>query len=174
MNCRVTSGTRIFVGDGAIPLLLDLDGLAVTEDSKTASEVDPEYKTSRTVLIQSSDAVPGDTINLILHKQEQLTVQLYNQNMEFLESVEVYTDKIKGRVDGVSESKDSLTVRMPGNSGTPVMHWSISQQPLSHLLLYVEESITTRNSRTTPPLSKATKRIHGERQCSRGSNRSAR
>ena len=121
LNLRGTvasrAGTRIFVGDGAVPLLMDLDGLAVTEDSINASEADPNFnKVLRTVLIQPSDTLPGEAINLILHKQESLTLQLYNANMGYLESVELYTDRIRGRVEGVSEAKNTFTIRMSGNT----------------------------------------------------------
>lgn len=113
------AGTRLLVGKGAVPLLLDLDERGTIEDETHASEGAPEsVRIRRTVRIQPWDAMPGEDIEMIFSDLgTYLKAQLYYRNQDNPKSDSLLTTRLVGHVDSVSESQNKLIVRMPDN------HW---------------------------------------------------
>ncbi len=111
------AGTRLLVGKGAVPLLLQLDALGSIEDDSHASEEALEYRTiRRTVRIQPWEAMTGEDIELVFGDLGTLLkAQLYYRNQDSPKSDGLHTTSLKGQVDFVSESLNKLTVRISGN-----------------------------------------------------------
>lgn len=111
------AGTRLLVGAGALPLLVEPVASAPGEELEEApSEEEPEYRiVRRTLRIQPADAVAGEDIELLLRGDQELRASLYYRNREQPAPADWTTSRFKGRVEGVSDAKDTLTVRMPGN-----------------------------------------------------------
>lgn len=109
------AGTRLLVGAGAVPLLLEPEA-ASEKEPEEAPEREPEYRiVRRTLRIQPADAIAGEAVELLLRGNQELRTGLYYRNREQPTPADWTTSRFKGRVEGVSDSKDTLTVRMPGN-----------------------------------------------------------
>ncbi len=114
------AGTRLLVGDGAEPLLVEAGPPEAPEPGDVPEEAppeeEPEYRiVRRTLRIQPADALAGEDIELLLRGSQELRADLYYRNRESPSPVDWTTARFKGEVEGVSEAKDTLTVRMPGN-----------------------------------------------------------
>ncbi len=108
------AGTRLLVGAAAMPLLVEPEALG--EKLEAPPEEEPEYRiVRRTLRIQPSDAIAGEDVELLLRGNQELRASLYYRNRERPTPSDWNTARFKGRVEGVSEAKDTLTVRMPGN-----------------------------------------------------------
>ena len=113
----VRAGTRLLVGDGAAPLLVEPEAPAPGEELEEAPpEEEPEYRiVRRTLRIQPSDAIAGEDVELLLRGNQELRASLYYRNREQPAPTDWTTSRFKSKVERVSDSKDTLTVRMPGN-----------------------------------------------------------
>ena len=112
----VRAGTRLLVGAGAMPLLVEPEAPEEELEEAPPPEEEPEYRiVRRTLRIQPTDAIAGEDVELLLRGNQELRASLYYRNRERPTPEEWTTTRFKGRVEGVSEAKDTLTVRMPGN-----------------------------------------------------------
>lgn len=111
------AGTRLLVGTGAVPLLLEPEAASGEDlEEAPAPEREPEYRiVRRTLRIQPADAIVGEDIELLLRGDQELRASLYYRNREQPAPTDWTTSRFKGKVEGVSDSKDTLTVRMSGN-----------------------------------------------------------
>ena len=111
------AGTRLLVGAGAMPLLLEPEAPEPGEELEEAPpEEEPEYRiVRRTMRILPAAAIAGEDVELLLRGNQELRASLYYRNRERPAPTDWNTARFKGRVEGVSEAKDTLTVRMPGN-----------------------------------------------------------
>ncbi len=111
------AGTRLLVGAGAVPLLLEPEAASGEElEEAPAPEIEPEYRVvRRTLRIQPGDAIAGEDVELLLRGSQELRASLYYRSRELPAPVDWTTSRFKGRVEGVSDSKDTLIMRMPGN-----------------------------------------------------------
>ncbi len=110
------AGTRLLVGAGAVPLLVEPEVPGEELEEAPPPEEEPEYRiVRRTLRIQPSDAISGEDVELLLRGSQELRASLYYRNRERPAPTDWNTARFKGRVEGVSEAKDTLTVRMPGN-----------------------------------------------------------
>ena len=112
------AGTRLLVGAGAAPLLVEPEAPAPGEEieAEPAPEDEPEYRiVRRTLRVQPADAMAGEDIELLLRGARELRASLYFRSRERPTPEDWTTARFKGRVEGVSDAKDTLTVRMPGN-----------------------------------------------------------
>ncbi len=110
------AGTRVLVGSWAEPLLLEPEAPEPAEEVVPEPEEEPEYRiVRRTLRIQSADAIAGEDIELLLRGERELRAQLYYRSRERPSPVGWETSRFKGRVESVSETSDTLRVRMPGN-----------------------------------------------------------
>ena len=108
------AGTRLLVGDAAEPLLVEPEGPPPEEEPEPAPE--PEYRVvRRTLRIPPDGAVPGEEVELLLRGERELRPSLYYRNREQPVPVDWTTARFRGRVEVVSDAKDTLTVRMSGN-----------------------------------------------------------
>ena len=109
------AGTRLLVGDAAEPLLVEPEGPPPGEEIEAEPAPDPEYRTvRRTLRIPPAEAVPGEEVELLLRGDRELRPSLYYRNREPV-PVDWTTARFRGRVEAVSDAKDTLTVRMSGN-----------------------------------------------------------
>ncbi|MYH19092.1 MAG: hypothetical protein F4014_05820 [Gemmatimonadetes bacterium] len=109
------AGTRLLVGDGADPLLLEPEGPPLEEETEPEPAPEPEYRVvRRTLRIPPAGAVPGEEVELLLRGDQELRPSLYYRNREPV-PVDWTTARFSGRVEVVSDAKDTLTVRMSGN-----------------------------------------------------------
>ena len=112
----VRAGTRVLVGGDAEPLLLEPKAQEPTEEAAPEPEEEPEYRiVRRTLRIQPADAIAGEDIELLLRGEQELRAQLYYRTRERPSPIDWETSRFKGKVEGVSETSDTLKVRMPGN-----------------------------------------------------------
>ncbi len=110
------AGTRLLVGDAAEPLLVEPEGPPPREEIEAEPAPEPEYRVvRRTLRIPPVGAVPGEEVELLLRGDRDLRPSLYYRNRERPVPVDWTTARFKGRVEVVSDAKDTLTVRMPGN-----------------------------------------------------------
>ena len=112
------AGTRLLVGAGAMPLLVEPEVPEPGEELEEAPapEREPEFRVvRRTLRIQPAAAIAGEDVELLLRGNQELRASLYYRNRERPAPTDWNTMRFKGRVEGVSEAKDTLTVRMPGN-----------------------------------------------------------
>ncbi len=110
------AGTRLLVGAGAMPLLVEPEVPEEELEEAPPPEEEPEYRiVRRTLRIQPTDAIAGEDVELLLRGNQELRASLYYRNRERPAPSDWNTARFKGRVEGVSEAKDTLTVRMPGN-----------------------------------------------------------
>lgn len=111
------AGTRLLVGAGAMPLLLEPEAPSGEElEEAPEPEREPEYRiVRRTLRIPPADAMAGEDIELLLRGNQELRANLYYRNREQPVPADWTTSRFKGRLERVSDSKDTLTVRMPGN-----------------------------------------------------------
>lgn len=112
----VRAGTRLLVGDDAEPLLVEPEGPPPGEEIEAEPAPEPEYRVvRRTLRIPPAGAVPGEEVELLLRGDQELRPSLYYRNRERPVPVKWTTARFSGRVEVVSDAKDTLTVRMPGN-----------------------------------------------------------
>ena len=110
------AGTRVLVGADADPLLLEPEAPEPTEEVAPEPEEEPEYRiVRRTMRIQPADANVDEDIELLLRGEQELRAQLYYRSRERPSPVDWETSRFKGKVESVSETSDTLRVRMPGN-----------------------------------------------------------
>ena len=110
------AGTRVLVGSGAEPLLVEPEALEPAEEVVPEPEEEPEYRiVRRTLRIQPADAIAGEDIELLLRGDRELRAQLYYRTRERPSPVDWETSRFKGKVEGVSETSDTLKVRLSGN-----------------------------------------------------------
>ena len=110
------AGTRVLVGADAEPLLLEPEAPEPTEEVAPEPEEEPEYRiVRRTLRIQPADANVDEDIELLLRGEQELRAQLYYRSRERPSPVDWETSRFKGKVESVSETSDTLRVRMPGN-----------------------------------------------------------
>ena len=110
------AGTRLLVGDGAEPLLVEPEALDPGEEIEPEPAPEPEYRVvRRTLRISPADAMAGEEVELLLRGEQELRTSLQYRNRDRLVPVDWTTVRFKGRVEGVSDAKDTLTVRMSGN-----------------------------------------------------------
>ena len=110
------AGTRLLVGDGAEPLLVEPEGPPPGEEIEPEPAPEPEYRVvRRTLRIPPDGAVPGEEVELLLRGEQDLRPSLYYRNRERSVPVDWTTARFRGRVEVVSDAKDTLTVRMSGN-----------------------------------------------------------
>ncbi len=112
------AGTRLLVGAGTIPLLLEPERAETEKEPEEplAPEAEPEYRlVRRTLRIQPENTIAGEEVELLLRGVRELRTSLYYRNRAAPAPVDWSTSRFKGRVEGVTDSKDTLTVRMPGN-----------------------------------------------------------
>lgn len=110
------AGTRLLVGDDAEPLLVEPEGPPPGEEIEAEPAPEPEYRVvRRTLRIPPDGAVPGEEVELLLRGDQELRPSLYYRNRERPVPVDWTTARFRGRVEGVSDAKDTLTVRMSGN-----------------------------------------------------------
>ena len=110
------AGTRVLVGADAEPLLLEPEPPEPTEEAAPEPEEEPEYRiVRRTMRIQPADANVDEDIELLLRGEQELRAQLYYRSRERPSPVDWETSRFKGKVESVSETSDTLRVRMPGN-----------------------------------------------------------
>ena len=112
------AGTRLLVGDGTEPLLVEPEvpdpGVEADPDPEPAPE--PEYRVvRRTLRISPADAMTGEDVELLLRGDQELRAFLQYRNRDRLVPVDWTTARFKGGVEGVSDTKDTLTVRVSGN-----------------------------------------------------------
>ncbi len=111
----VRAGTRLLVGGGAEPLLVEPEAPA-GEDIEAEPAPEPEYRiVRRTLRIPPGEAMAGEDIELLLRGDQDLRADLRYRNRDRSRLVDWTTARFKGRVEGVSDAKDTLTVRMSGN-----------------------------------------------------------
>ena len=109
------AGTRLLVGDAAEPLLVEPEGPPPGEEIEADPAPEPEYRVvRRTLRISPDGAVPGEEVELLLRGDQELRPGLYYRNREPV-PVDWTTARFRGRVEVVSDAKDTLTVRMSGN-----------------------------------------------------------
>lgn len=109
------AGTRLLVGAAAEPLLVEPEGPPPGEETEAEPAPEPEYRVvRRTLRIPPAGAVPGEDIELLLRGDQELQPSLYYRNREQPVPVDWTTARFRGRVEVVSDAKDTLTVRMPG------------------------------------------------------------
>ena len=110
------AGTRLLVGDGAEPLFVEPEAPDPGEEIETEPAPEPEYRVvRRTLRISPADAMAGEDVELLLRGDQELRTSLQYRNRDRLVPVDWTTARFKGRVEGVSDAKDTLTVRMSGN-----------------------------------------------------------
>ena len=110
------AGTRVLVGADAEPMLLEPEAPEPTEEVAPEPEEEPEYRiVRRTMRIQPADANVDEDIELMLRGEQELRAQLYYRSRERPSPVDWETSRFKGKVESVSETSDTLRVRMPGN-----------------------------------------------------------
>ena len=110
------AGTRLLVGDAAEPLLVEPEGPPPEEEIEPDPAPEPEYRVvRRTLRIPPDGAVPGEEVELLLRGERELRPSLYYRNRERPVPVDWTTARFRGRVEVVSDAKDTLTVRMSGN-----------------------------------------------------------
>ena len=110
------AGTRLLVGDAAEPLLVEPEGPPPEEEIEPEPAPEPEYRVvRRTLRIPPDGAVPGEEVELLLRGERELRPSLYYRNREQPVPVDWTTARFRGRVEVVSDAKDTLTVRMSGN-----------------------------------------------------------
>ena len=110
------AGTRLLVGDAAEPLLVEPEGPPPEEEIEPEPAPEPEYRVvRRTLRIPPDGAVPGEEVELLLRGDQELRPSLYYRNRERPVPVDWTTARFSGRVEVVSDAKDTLTVRMSGN-----------------------------------------------------------
>ena len=110
------AGTRLLVGDGAEPLLVEPQAPDPGEEIEPEPAPEPEYRVvRRTLRISPADAIAGEDVELLLRGDQELRTSLQYRNRDRLVPVNWTTARFKGRVEGVSDAKDTLTVRMSGN-----------------------------------------------------------
>lgn len=110
------AGTRLLVGDGAEPLLVEPEAPDPGEEIETEPAPEPEYRVvRRTLRISPAAAIAGEDVELLLRGDQELRPSLQYRNRDRLVPVDWTTARFKGRVEGVSDAKDTLTVRMSGN-----------------------------------------------------------
>ena len=110
------AGTRLLVGDGAAPLLVEPEAPDPGEEIEPEPAPEPEYRVvRRTLRISPADAIAGEDVELLLRGDQELRTSLQYRNRDRLVPVDWTTARFKGRVEGVSDAKDTLTVRMSGN-----------------------------------------------------------
>lgn len=115
-SVAVRAGTRLLVGDAAEPLLVEPEGPPPGEEIEAEPAPEPEYRViRRTLRIPPAGAVPGEEVELLLRGDRELRPSLYYRNRERPVPVDWTTARFRGRVEFVSDAKDTLTVRMPGN-----------------------------------------------------------
>ena len=108
------AGTRLLVGAAAEPLLVEPEG-PPGEEIEAEPAPEPEYRVvRRTLRIPPAGAVPGEEVELLLRGDQDLRPSLYYRNREPV-PVDWTTARFRGRVEVVSDAKDTLTVRMSGN-----------------------------------------------------------
>ena len=110
------AGTRLLVGDATEPLLVEPEGPPPEEEIEPETAPEPEYRVvRRTLRIPPDGAVPGEEVELLLRGERELRPSLYYRNREQPVPVDWTTARFRGRVEVVSDAKDTLTVRMSGN-----------------------------------------------------------
>lgn len=110
------AGTRLLMGDDAEPLLVEPEGPPSGDEIDKEPAPEPEYRVvRRTLRIPPTGAVPGEEVELLLRGDRELRPSLYYRNRERSVPVDWTTARFSGRVEVVSDAKDTLTVRMPGN-----------------------------------------------------------
>lgn len=110
------AGTRLLVGDAAEPLLVEPEGPPPGEEIEAEPAPEPEYRVvRRTLRIPPAAAVPGEEVELLLRGARELRPSLYYRNRERPVPVDWTVARFRGRVEVVSDAKDTLTVRMSGN-----------------------------------------------------------
>ncbi|MCY3554791.1 MAG: hypothetical protein OXH56_05660 [Gemmatimonadetes bacterium] len=115
-SVEARAGTRLLVGDDAEPLLVEPEGPPPGEEIEAEPAPEPEYRVvRRTLRIPPDGAVPGEEVELLLRGDQELRPSLYYRNRERPVPVDWTTARFRGRVEVVSDAKDTLTVRMPGN-----------------------------------------------------------
>ena len=111
----VRAGTRLLVGGGAEPLLVEPEAPA-GEDIEAEPAPEPEYRiVRRTLRIPPAEAMAGEDIELLLRGDQDLRADLRYRNRDRSRLVDWTTARFKGRVEAVTDAKDTLTVRMSGN-----------------------------------------------------------
>ena len=115
-SVAVRAGTRLLVGDAAEPVLVEPESPPPGEEIEAEPESEPEYRVvRRTLRIPPAGAVPGEEVELLLRGEQDLRPSLYYRNREQPVPVDWTTARFRGRVEVVSDAKDTLTVRMSGN-----------------------------------------------------------
>lgn len=110
------AGTRLLVGEAAEPLLVEPEGPPPGEEIEPEPAPEPEYRVvRRTLRISPDGAVPGEEVELLLRGDQELRPSLYYRNRDQPVPVDWTTARFRGRVEVVSDAKDTLTVRMSGN-----------------------------------------------------------
>ena len=110
------AGTRLLVGGGAEPLLVEPEAPDPGEEIEPEPAPEPEFRVvRRTLRISPADAIAGEDVELLLRGEQELRTSLQYRNRDRLVPVDWTTARFKGRVEGVSDAKDTLTVRMSGN-----------------------------------------------------------
>ena len=109
-------GTRVLVGSGAKPLLVESKLIKANKANQQESEKEPKYRfIRRNLRILPSNAIPGENINLLLRGRQKFRTNLYFRRRERSKPVDWETSKFKGVVESISEALDTLKIRMPGN-----------------------------------------------------------
>ena len=110
------AGTRLLLGDGADPLLVEPEVPPPGEEIEPEPAPEPEYRVvRRTLRIPPDGAVPGEEVELLLRGDQELRPSLYYRIREQPVPVDWTTARFRGRVEFVSDARDTLTVRMSGN-----------------------------------------------------------
>lgn len=110
------AGTRVLVGSGAEPLLVERSAQSPSQGSAQESIEEPEHQiVRRTLRIQPADVISGEDIELLLRGRQELVAQLHYRNRSRISPVGWNTARFKGKVEGVNVALDTLRVRVAGN-----------------------------------------------------------
>lgn len=111
------AGTRILVGDGVVPLMVepesDEDESAVATRQAGEREKPAVRMKRQRIRVQATEALPDEEIELILRGANVLRVMLHYKSDRSPAPVDWNTSQVKGRV--VAVAGDTVTVRVPGN-----------------------------------------------------------
>lgn len=137
---HLRAGTRLFVGDGVEPLLMEtvvLDELAEAADSAVRNQPEPKVRLKkRRLQVQPAEAIPDEAIELLLRGEVALQGFLYLEKDRLFKPLTWRTAELKGQMVGVQG--DTLTVRVPGT------RWGADHAVLSVPIPTIARTFVTR------------------------------